>query len=211
MRVDCIQDLIRRYPQLAAIAPKIKKAGTLLLDCTQKGGTVFLCGNGGSAADAEHIVGELMKGFLVPRPLLQEQQQKLRQAFAENGEALGRHLQRAVPAVSLVSGVALPTAFANDVAAEYGFAQQIFGLGRQGDVLWGLSTSGKSVNIIHAFRVARAFGLKTLGLTGRDGGDMAPLCDVEIRVPAVSTPEIQELHLPVYHALCAVLEQELFG
>ncbi len=203
--------LTARLPELAPLRPALQGALELLLGSVRAGGKILLCGNGGSAADAEHIVGELMKGFMQTRPLPGDLQNKLRAASPEHGDLLARGLQCGIPAVSLVSGVALPTAFANDVAAELAFAQQVIGLGRPGDVLWGISTSGNSRNVNHALAAARALGLKTLGLTGRDGGSMAALCDVELRVPAHETPLIQELHLPVYHALCAALEAELFG
>lgn len=202
--------LYERLPQLGALAPTLDAALALLLDCARGGGKILLCGNGGSAADAEHIVGELMKGFLLKRPLPAELQAKLRAADPEHGPSLASGLQQGIAAVSLVSGVSLPTAFANDVNAELVFAQQVLGLGRPGDVVWGISTSGNSGNINHALRIAKVLGMRTLGLTGRDGGAMAALCDVELRVPAWETPHIQELHLPVYHALCAALEAELF-
>ena len=183
----------------------------MLVKCVRSGGKILTCGNGGSAADAEHIVGELMKGFLLPRPPLPEQIKALEIVLPGSGAQIAANLQRPIPAISLVTSVSLATAFANDVAAEYTFAQQVFGLAKQEDVLWGLSTSGNSPNILHAFQVARAFHVKTLGFTGRDGGKMALLCDVEIRAPHTSTPTIQEMHLPLYHAICAEVEEILFN
>jgi D-sedoheptulose 7-phosphate isomerase len=203
-------DLLRRLPHLTCLRDSLNAALTLLLACASSGGKILVCGNGGSAADAEHIVGELMKGFLLPRPLPQAMQDTLRNFCPEFGSLLAARLQDCIPAVSLVSGVALPTAFNNDVAPELCFAQQVIGLGRSGDVIWGISTSGNSANVNHALRVGKALGLHTLGLTGRDGGAMAALCEVELRVPADKTPLVQELHLPVYHALCAALEEEVF-
>lgn len=206
-----IRNMIKNHSELAHLEPVLIQSVTMLAECVRSGRKILVCGNGGSAADAEHIVGELMKGFLLPRRLLPEQITALKAAFPCCGAQLSDGLQRAIPAVSLVSGVSLATAYANDIAAEYVFAQQVFGLGKEGDVLWGLSTSGNSRNVLHAFRVARAFKLKTLGFTGRDGGEMASLCDIEVRVPLADTPMIQEMHLPLYHAVCAELEQLLFG
>ena len=206
-----LDNLVDRIPALRPLRPSLERAQEVLTSCARSGGLIMVCGNGGSAADAEHIVGELMKGFLLPRPLAEDMQGKLIENFPQEGAFLAKHLQSGIRAISLVSGVALPTAFANDVAGELAFAQQVFGLGKAGDVVWGISTSGNSANVNHAFRVARTLGMTTLGLTGRNGGPMAELCDVELRMPAGETPLIQELHLPVYHALCAALEAELFA
>ncbi len=205
--------LLCQYPVLAPLKDKLNSALGMLYTCFSSGNKIMVCGNGGSAADSEHIVAELMKSFMLPRKLTASQQHQLREAFPEQdqGMKLVHNLQRAIPAISLVSGVALPSAFANDVDAEYVFAQQVFALGRKGDVLWAISTSGNSRNIIYAMQVARAFGIYTLGLTGRDGGAMASLCDVELRIPFDSTPRIQEMHLPVYHALCMELEKKCFA
>lgn len=202
--------LFSRLPQLGKLAHHMEQAIVLLTDSIGHGGKVLTCGNGGSASDAEHIVGELMKSFLLPRPLPETLKHKLKEEYPQTGEALGSQLQQCIPAISLVSGVSLPTAFANDVNSDLCFAQQVLGLGRPGDVLWGISTSGNSSNVNQALRIARVLGLRTLGLTGREGGAMAELCDVELRVPANDTPGIQELHLPVYHALCAALEEKFF-
>lgn len=208
---DYLTTLTHQYPELQALVPAIRMALRLMSDCVRAGGKIMTCGNGGSAADAEHIVGELMKSFLLPRPLPKSLQSKLIKADPVNGRAMASSLQQGIAAISLVSGVSLPTAFANDVNPEYCFAQQVLGLGRPGDVILGISTSGNSTNVNHALTVGRAMGLKTIGLSGRNGGSMAALCDVEIRIPAEETPRIQELHLPVYHALCAELELDFFG
>ncbi len=207
------EQLIQKYPALASVQNSMEQALQMLHACFINGNKILVCGNGGSAADAEHIVGELMKSFMLPRPLSLAQQERLQQVLPQQPEEAAKlcaNLEGAIPALSLVSGVALPTAFANDVAAEYIFAQQVFALGRPGDVLLAISTSGNSANLVQALRVARAFGLKTLGLSGRSGGAMAALCDVEIRIALDCTPDIQELHLPVYHALCAELEKLCF-
>jgi D-sedoheptulose 7-phosphate isomerase len=191
--------------------PGIEEASRLLVEAYGQGHKVLTCGNGGSAADSEHIVGELMKGFMLRRPVPDELRHRLRAQFAELGDVLADHLQGALPAISLVSQAALISAFANDVAADMVFAQQVYGYGQPGDVLIGISTSGNSLNVINAIRVARTLGVKTIGLTGRTGGAMLSLCDVCIRVPSDQTYEIQERHLPIYHALCMVVEEEFFG
>lgn len=202
---------IKRYPSLASLYPAFINALDLLEKSIRNGGKILICGNGGSAADAEHMVGELMKSFLLPRRLTDAQRQNLLHSCATDSNSLVDSLQQAIPAISLTSGVSLPTAFANDVNPEYIFAQQVFGLGKSGDVFVGISTSGDSANVLHALNVAYALGLKTVCLTGRGGGKMAARCDVELRAPAHETPLIQELHLPIYHALCADLEQRFFG
>jgi D-sedoheptulose 7-phosphate isomerase len=207
-----IQTLLDRvvedYPKLKICADSIMNAFILLRDCYRIGGKVLVCGNGGSAADAEHIVGELMKGFLLKRELKEGHIEKIKSTCPDNWEYLAEHLQMALPAISLVSQSALLTAFANDVAADMSFAQCVYGYAHEHDVLLGLSTSGNAANVINAVRVANAFGVKTLGLTGESGGTMKGLCDLTICVPATSTPKVQEYHLPVYHTLCAMLEAE---
>jgi len=205
-----LQTLIHRYPDLAACAADIQAAYALLADTYRQGGKVLICGNGGSAADSEHIVGELMKGYLAPRPIPDGFRQQFLAAFPAHGAYLADHLQGALPAISLVSQTSFLTAYANDVAADMVFAQQVFGYGRPGDALLAISTSGQASNVLHALRVARALGLRTIGLTGQDGGAMKDLCDVVIRVPGQRSPEIQERHAAAYHALCALLEEEFF-
>ena len=206
-----IDNLLKRYPILAPLRKELYAASDMLLTSIRAGGKILICGNGGSAADAEHIVGELMKGFLLSRPLPTIQREKFMTAFPTEAETIISNLQCGIPAIALSSGIALPTAFANDVSAEFGFAQQVLALGNPDDILWTISTSGNSKNLIRAIQVARVCGIRNLGLTGGTGGEIASLCDMEIRVPALLTPEIQELHLPVYHALCAELERELFS
>lgn len=206
-----LHKLIDRYPDLAPCAETIQQAYELIRDSYRSDGKLLVCGNGGSAADSEHIVGELMKGFLLPRPIPDEHRQKLIEQNPEDGSTLADRLQQALPAIALTGSPAFATAYQNDVAAEMVFAQQVYGYGRPGDALLAISTSGNSVNVIHALRVARAQGLCTVGMTGRDGGRMNDWCDVVIRVPYDRTPDIQERHLPVYHALCIMLEDEFFG
>lgn len=204
------QSLFSRYPSLQILQDSFARAGGLLHSSVSKGGKILVCGNGGSAADAEHIVGELMKGFLLPRPLHSNLLDAIKSSFPADAAKLSR-LQETIPAISLASGVSLPTAFANDVDSELCFAQQVLGLAKPGDVVWGISTSGNSANVNLALKMAKVLGCSTLGLSGKDGGAMAELLDVELRVPAHSTPHVQELHLPVYHALCACLEDLIFA
>ncbi|MCR8634131.1 MULTISPECIES: D-sedoheptulose-7-phosphate isomerase [Paenibacillus] len=199
-----------KYPELTVCIPDMEKAITLLKSAFHSDGKLLLCGNGGSASDSEHIVGELMKGFRSPRLLNDEDREPFLQQFPEEGNFLAGHLQGALPAISLVSHTALANAYANDVSSEMVFAQQVYGYGRTNDILLGISTSGNSLNVIRAVQVAKVRGLQTIGLTGRSGGRMAALCDVTIRVPWDLTPDIQERHLPIYHALCIVLEEEFF-
>ncbi len=211
MQRDPVKDLVHKYPDLMDIAPAIHAAYGVLRETYRQGGKVLICGNGGSAADAEHIVGELMKGYVLKRPLPASMRNKLAAAFPEDKAYLADHLQGALPAISLVSQTALLSAFANDVDPDMIFAQQVYGYGKPGDTLLGISTSGNAPNVLRAMQVARVLSLSTVGLTGRTGGSMNSLCDVAICVPADTTTAIQERHLPVYHTLCAMLEQEFFG
>jgi D-sedoheptulose 7-phosphate isomerase len=206
-----IEQLISTYPELNVCAADIQAAFETLRDCYRSGGKVLTCGNGGSAADAEHIVGELMKGYLLKRPVPKEMHTKLIATSPENGEYIATHLQGGLPAISLVSQTSLLSAIANDTAADMVFAQQVYAYGQDGDALIGISTSGNARNVIHAMQVARALGLRIIGLTGPTGGRLKPLCDVCICVPAENTPAIQERHLPIFHVLCAMLEEEFFA
>lgn len=201
--MELIEELNVRYPQLRSCEGAISRALDLLLACYRGGGKVLTCGNGGSAADAEHIVGELMKKFRRHRVIDPEIAAKL-------PPELVAKLEGALPAVSLVSMSGILTAFANDVAWETAFAQQVLGLGRAGDVLIALSTSGNSANCVNAALVAKAKGMSVISLTGAAGGRLAELADAAICVPETETYKVQELHLPVYHALCARVEEELF-
>jgi phosphoheptose isomerase len=205
-----LEQLMERYPDLRPARTDIQSAIDLLIGCYGGGGKVLICGNGGSAADCEHIVGELMKGFFLKRPLPAEMRRRLADAFPAEGDYLADHLQGALPAISLVSQSAIISAFSNDVAADMIFAQQVYGYGRPGDVVLGISTSGNSTNVIHALQVGRALGLKTLGLTGESGGKMKALCDVAICAPFARVDAIQERHLAIYHVLCAAVEAAFF-
>ncbi|MFV0401135.1 MAG: SIS domain-containing protein [Oscillospiraceae bacterium] len=206
-----LDELIARYPTLSVCREDIAAAAEVLCTSYRLGGKLLVCGNGGSAADSEHIVGELMKGFLLARPVDGSLREKLLAAYPDEGDYLADNLQGALPAISLVSHSALSTAFSNDIAPDMVFAQQVFGYGKPGDVFLGISTSGNAANVLHAAQVAKARGMVAVGLTGRSGGKMAGACDICIRVPADSTPHVQEYHLPVYHALCSMVEQTFFG
>lgn len=200
--MDYYHHLFERYPSLKTLKDAIWEAYEILVDSYERGGKLLTCGNGGSASDSDHIVGELMKGFYKLRPLRGEEKQKM--------GSLGNRLQGALPAIALTMHPALSTAFLNDVDSEMVFAQQVYGYGREGDVLLALSTSGNSKNVLHAVRVARAKGMKVISLTGRDGGALKGYSDVSLIVPASVTADIQELHLPLYHTLCAMLENHFF-
>lgn len=202
---------IERYPVLHTCKSEIDSAKQMLIDCYESGGKLLLCGNGGSAADCEHIVGELMKGFMSKRPLSSTQREKMSERCEDLRDETLSKLQNALPAISLTSFNSLNTAFSNDVDADLVFAQSVFGLGKTNDVLIAISTSGNSKNVLEAARVARGIGLKVIALTGRGGGALARIADVTIRVPEDETYRIQELHLPVYHYLCAEIEKHFFG
>lgn len=205
-----LERLIEKYPELKPCLNDIEEAYKLMLNCYRQGGKLLICGNGGSASDAEHIVGELMKGFKLQRPVPEEVRAKLTSVFPEEGEQLASQLQGALPAISLMSHGALISAFSNDVAPDMIFAQQVYGYGKPGDVVLGLSTSGNSNNVVKALKVAKAMGLHTVAMTGSSGGKMKALAEVTIAVPWSDTPDIQERHLPIYHALCLMLEEAFF-
>ncbi len=211
-----VDTLVARYPALDVCAAEVRAAVTALCECYHAGGKLIICGNGGSASDAEHIVGELMKGFLLPRHLDEEMLDKLHAACdAKDPRAVDyfmRNLQGALPAISLPSQLAISTAFSNDQAPDLTFAQQVLGLGKPGDVLLGITTSGNSKNVIYAFEIAEALGMRTIALTGTPGGRVAAdsLADIVIKAPSSETYVIQEYHLPIYHALCIAAEKEFF-
>lgn len=205
-----IETLVNKYPELDSCVTEVKQAAELLIGCYEQNGKLLLCGNGGSAADCDHIVGELMKGFELQRPVDDEFREKLNAVHPEEGDYFADHLQQALPAISLPSQSPLLMAFANDVAADMVFAQQVYGYGQKNDVLLGLSTSGNSENVVKAMKVAKTMGLTTIGMTGKNGGQLKDLCDVTIRVPWERTLEIQERHLPIYHTLCIILENKFF-
>ena len=203
--------LIKRYPALKVAEEDIKQAYFLLKERYERGGKLLIAGNGGSAADAEHITGELMKRFSIPRPLPDDMAEKLKAIDPERGTYLTENLERPLTAIPLVAHEALTTAYINDVDAKGVFAQQLYGYGREGDVFFAITTSGNSENILCAAVAAKALGMRVLGLTGSAGGKLASLADVLIRAPATETYQAQEFHMPVYHCLCQMLEDYFFG
>ena len=205
-----LEELVERYPVLDAVKDDVRKAYDLLEACYEQGGKLLIAGNGGSCADAEHIVGELMKGFVKRREVSDSFAECLRSADEVRGAELAKKLQGGLPAIALTGHAGLSTAYLNDVDGDLIFAQQTYGYGRPGDVLIGISTSGNAKNVMYAMTVAKALGMKTIGLTGKDGGALKREADVSVVVPETETFKIQELHLPVYHALCLMLEERFF-
>ena len=203
--------LIERYPSLIVCKEDIINAYLILEECYKKGGKLLIAGNGGSAADSEHIVGELMKGFKNPRRLSDKEKNALINANNELGEVLAENLQGTLPAIALDGHFALTTAYMNDCEPLLCFAQQVNGFGNKGDVFLGISTSGNSKNVLYAATVARAKGLKVIGLTGEKDSKLSNFADVCIKAPNTETYMIQELHLPIYHCLSLMLEDKFFG
>ena len=205
-----LNELIKRYPVLESIRDEIESAYKTLVECYENDGKVLIVGNGGSAADAEHIVGELMKGFVKDRPVSEEMCEALRSVDPERAEGLIRNLQEGLQAICLNAHTSLNTAFANDKDPVMCYAQQVNGYGKPGDVFMGISTSGNAENVMYAAVTAKAKGMKVIALTGKDGGKLAKISDVSIIVPEQETYKIQEYHLPIYHALCLMLEERLY-
>lgn len=208
---NLVDELIERYPILEPGRKDITEAFHILLNCFRGQGKLLIAGNGGSAADAEHIVGELMKGFVLKREIDENLKDKLRNVDYDMGNKLSRKLQLSLPAIALSNHSSLNTAFSNDVDGQLCFAQQVLGYGKEGDVFLGISTSGNSANVLYAAIVAKAQGMKVIGLTGRDGGRLADMADVVVAVDEKETYKVQELHLPIYHCLCLMVESEMFG
>lgn len=206
-----IEVLVNRYPVLNSVKDEIVEAYFLLVESYKNEGKLLIAGNGGSAADAEHIVGELMKGFKLPRKLNENFTDKLISENEELGTVLAESLQGALPAIALDGHPALSTAYMNDCEPLLCFAQQVNGYGKAGDVFLGISTSGNSKNILYAATTAHAKGMKVIGLTGAKDSKLTQMSDVCIKGPQTETYMIQELHLPVYHCLCLMLEDEFFG
>ncbi len=207
---ELMDELFQRYPVLSLCRADFEKAYNDLLKSYRAGGKLLVAGNGGSSADSEHIVGELMKSFLFNRKIESDFGSNLVKYFGEDGKALSEKLEGSLPAIPLTSMPALTSAFANDVDAAVSFAQMLYGYGSVDDVFLGISTSGNSKNIIYALMAAKAKGIKSIALTGGTGGKCRELADIVICVPETETFKIQELHLPVYHALCSMLEADLF-
>lgn len=203
--LEYINELMDRYPCLENCKKEIIETIEILIDMFKNGGKLLACGNGGSAADCEHIVGELMKGFILPRKLSFDLVEKI------DDKKLSNALQYGLPAISLVSHTALSTAFSNDQLPSAVFAQQVLGYAKDNDILLCISTSGNSLNCIYAAKVAKALGIKTISLTGQNDSKLKMLSDITIQVPSFETFKIQELHLPVYHAICLAVENEFYG
>ena len=201
--MDSINELILSFGNLKVIEDEIRNSANLITESFFKGGKLLLCGNGGSSADCEHIAGEMVKQFTKERPLNPELVERL-------GPELSNELHGGLPALSLPSMVGFHTAFNNDNNPEFAFAQQVVAFGKPNDVLWAISTSGNSKNVIQASRTAKALGLKTIGLTGEKGGQLGEVADITLKAPANDVAKIQELHLPIYHAICAFVEDKLF-
>lgn len=209
--LEHLDTLIQRYPQLSVCREEIWNAYLALKETYERDGKLLVAGNGGSAADSEHIVGELMKRFKIPRKVDSEFEEKLISVDPEIGKELSNNLEKSLMAIALTTHEALTTAYINDVDGYGTFAQQLYGYGRKGDAFLGISTSGNSKNVISAAVVAKALGMKVIGLTGAKGGKIKEYADVMIQVPETETYMVQELHLPVYHALCMMLEEWKFG
>lgn len=205
-----LEELLKRYPALTQCREELRQAAAMLIDCYRKGGKLLLCGNGGSCADCEHIVGELMKGFLKKRPLSDDKKEKMRKNCQDMEETMLEKLQCGLPAIALTSMTALNTAFCNDVEPDLLYAQGVLALAKENDILLCISTSGNAKNVCAAAQVAKALGVTTLGLTGKHGGKLRRICDCCIAVPETETFQVQELHLPVYHYLCAETEAFFF-
>ena len=210
-REEIFDSLFIRYPVLEGCKGSIYKAFELLKETVLRQNILYLAGNGGSAADSEHIVGELMKSFMAKRPIDEKLADKLKSLYGEEGGKLSLELEGGFRAVSLPSLISLSTAIINDVNSDVMFAQMLNSIGVEGDVFWGISTSGNSKNIVKAAMLAKAKGLKVMALVGQKECRLDALCDVVIHVPETETYKVQELHLPVYHALCAMLESEFYS
>ena len=206
-----IQTLIERYPKLIVCRETIQQAYDIMKASYAQGRKLLVCGNGGSASDSEHIVGELMKEFKLKREVYKDQADAMKNIDPELGAILAKHLQGALPAITLTGHSSLTTAFMNDSNPELIFAQQVNGYGKPNDVFLGISTSGNSRNVLFAAVAAKAKGLHTIGLTGQRDSRLKGLADICIQVPETETYKIQELHLPVYHSLCLMLEDRFFG
>ena len=207
---EILDKLIKRYPALEVCKEDIRDAGNMIIESYKNSGQLLTCGNGGSSSDAEHIVGELMKSFSKKRPIDSDLAKALEDVSDERGSLIASKLEKGLPTISLNAHSALVSAVSNDIGGDFIYAQQVIGYGRKNDVLLGISTSGNSQNVVDACIVAKAKGLKVITLTGEKGGKMKNYADVAICVPSTCTPDVQELHLPIYHALCIMVEETFF-
>lgn len=212
MSADLILNQIcLRHPSLINLKNIISEAADMIISCYSGGGKLLLCGNGGSSSDSDHIVGELMKSFELKRPIGKDLAEKLVKVSGERGKYIAQKLECGLPAISLTSQTSLTTAISNDIGADLVFAQQILGYGRINDVLIAISTSGNSSNVVDACITAKALNMKVIGLTGMAGGKIRQYCDILINVPEKRTAFVQELHLPVFHTLCLLIENHFYG
>lgn len=205
------RNLYERFPELESERDSIEAVVSAITEMHRKGGKLILCGNGGSSADCDHIVGEMMKSFTADRSLSKSDSKKLKSALGDESEKFIKSLQYGVPAISLSSQAAIFTAYVNDVEPEMIYAQLVFALAKSNDILLGISTSGNSKNVVNALTLAKTMGVKTIGLTGSTGGKFNSLCDIIIKAPETETYRIQEYHLPIYHHICLQVEKILFS
>jgi phosphoheptose isomerase len=206
-----LNELCERHPLLESLKNTIGETAEIIIKCYTEGGKLLICGNGGSSSDSDHIVGELMKSFESKRPINKDISKKLSEVSEERGKYLSEKLECGLPAISLSSQNSLTTAICNDIGADLVFAQQVLGYGRDKDILIAISTSGNSRNVVDACITARATGMKVIGLTGFSGGKMKQYCDILLNVPEKRTAYVQELHLPVFHAICLLVENHFYG
>jgi D-sedoheptulose 7-phosphate isomerase len=209
--MELLKQFFECHKELACLEEQVKQAIQVIADAFRKGNKLLVCGNGGSSADADHIVGELMKGFEMKRPLHASLQANLKEQYGNRGATLASVLQQGLPAISLSAHTALVTAVSNDLGGDYIYAQQVAGYGLAGDVFWAISTSGNAHNVLEALIVAKAAGLTTIGMTGETGGEMKGFCDVLLNVPATATARVQEFHLPLYHLICRLVEKDIYS
>ena len=202
--------LCERYPALADLANTVAEVAAMIIECYTRGGKLLICGNGGSSADADHFAAELMKSFESERPLDESFKKRFHEISGTRGRYLGEKLEHSLPAISLPSNTALATAISNDTDPSLIYAQQVIGYGNEGDVLIAISTSGKSQNIVVAFITAKALNLNVIGISGKTGGKMKHYCDLLVNVPETRTAWVQELHLPVLHAICRIVENHFY-
>ena len=207
---ESFQDLFKRYPLLKNLEDPFVKSINLILNSLRQNGKILVCGNGGSASDSEHIVGELLKGFRSKRKISQEFTELLKSNLNSDGQILAENLQSPIPAISLTGHPSFASAFANDQNYEFTFAQHLLGLGRKGDILLAITTSGNSPNVLWAAKLAKVIGIKVISLTGASGGNIKKYSDINLNAPSDLVHHIQELHLPIYHSICFALEQVLF-
>lgn len=209
--INMVDELIETYPRLAHLEETLIKTIEDVLERIKKGGKILVCGNGGSASDSEHIVGELVKEFYIKRPIDKDFREKLNDLYDDEGEDISDWLQEGIKAISLVSQTGLISAYANDVNPQMAYAQQVYVYGNSNDILIGISTSGNSENIVYAAKVAKAKGMYTINLTGKTGGRLKEYSDSLLNAPEVETYKVQEFHLPIYHLICRALENEMYG